>query len=181
MKTLFAALTHLVLRHPDLDFDKCKFIDIRHLSDILFQELDTRFKELFSALHDVSAHIWTTVEELTLLLRCCMVILILIASDQSLLIQKGRLLLSIYSRLISIEFGAGGGNDKNCVTFKKLVSHECVYVNDDSTTSVTEQFVACICLLEPSDPAYAFLCAALEVYMYMYFFFLLLKSFSYKI
>lgn len=191
MKKLYAMLVHLSLTKPDLGWSNSEFAAIHtdenldncvsklnfkafhDLSDILFKELDRRFEEFFSALRGVSgaggsgrhvllADIWAKREELMLLLRCCMVLLILMAFNQSLLIEKGRLILSVLSRLISIEL-TGGENEKSSITFKRSISLECAYLNVDCTANVTEEFFASISSLEPSDSCYTLLCGVLEV------------------
>ncbi|KAG8662599.1 hypothetical protein MANES_01G125500v8 [Manihot esculenta] len=192
MKKLYAMLVHLSLTKPDLGWSNSEFAAIHtdenldncvsklnfkafhDLSDILFKELDRRFEEFFSALRGVSgaggsgrhvllADIWAKREELMLLLRCCMVLLILMAFNQSLLIEKGRLILSVLSRLISIEL-TGGENEKSSITFKRSISLECAYLNVDCTANVTEEFFASISSLEPSDSCYTLLCGVLEVF-----------------
>ncbi|CAK7339724.1 unnamed protein product [Dovyalis caffra] len=176
LKRLYALLHHLSTldspisgSFPHRKFKKCgfnfKLKDIQCLSDILFKQLEARFHGFFSALHEhnVSAadnRKCFLIGELTLLLRCCLVLLVLIEYDHLLLVEKGLAILSILSRLISIELS--GGNGKSRITFKKLVSRQCV--SDDCTTSITEEFVASLCLWEPSDPRYAFLRAVLEVF-----------------
>lgn len=144
------------------------------LSDILFEELDRRFKRFFSDLHELSysgTDMRTgVVEELTLLLRCCMVILNLLACDQNLLLEKGRVLLFIVKVLISLDAigncesegeSERGKRRRSCVSFEKSVSLECG--DGGCTTSVAEDFAASLCFLEPSDPCRPFLCALLEV------------------
>jgi leucine-rich PPR motif-containing protein len=143
--------------------------DINCLSDILFKQLEDRFHGLFSALHEHNVSAADNgkcflIEELTLLLRCCLVMLVLIEHDQPLLIQKGLGILSMLSRLVATELS--GRNGKSSITFKKLTSRQSV--SDDCTTSITEEFIASLCLWKPSDPRYAFLCAVLEVDLFVF-------------
>lgn len=137
----------------------------------MFEELDRRFKRFFSDLYELSysgTDIRTgVVEELTLLLRCCMVILNLLACDQNLLLEKGRVLLFIVKVLISLdaigdcESENGRRKRRSCFCFEKSVSGECG--DGGCTTSVAEDFAASLSFLEPSDPCRPFLCALLEV------------------
>lgn len=136
------------------------------LSDILFEELDRRFKRFFSDLHELSysgTDIRTgVVEELTLLLRCCLVILSLLACDQNLLSEKGRVLLFIVKVLTSLDaIGDCESERRKSFSFEKSVSRECG--DGGCTTSVAEDFAASLCFLEPSDPCRPFLCSLLEV------------------
>ena len=175
LKRLYALLHHLsTLKTPisgsplDMKFEKCglnfKLKDIICLSDILFKQLEARFHGFFSALHELNVSAADNgkcflIEELTLLLRCCLVMLVLMEYDQPLLVQKGLGILNLLSRLVTTELS--GRNGKSSITFKKLISRQSV--SDDCTTSITEEFVASLCLWKPSDPRYAYLCAVLEV------------------
>ncbi|KAF5744232.1 hypothetical protein HS088_TW08G00830 [Tripterygium wilfordii] len=114
------------------------------LSSMLFKELDGRFRELFSDSHEVSASLVhrhadqhmgmsTYAEGLTVLLRCCMVILTFLGPDHHL--RMGQDILSVLSRLISI----------------------CISQADDRS------LVASTCISEPYDPCRALLCTLLEV------------------
>ncbi|XP_024022385.1 uncharacterized protein LOC21392686 [Morus notabilis] len=141
------------------------------VAERLFEELGNRFETLFSALCDVSANrenghailgsdVWANVDELTLLLRCCMVILTLV--DEALVLEKFQVLLLILGKLKS--FVTSGGNEKRPVTFKKFISREFSFGDATSATAVSEDFVASISILEPSEPCRPFLCAILEVF-----------------
>ncbi|KAJ7001012.1 hypothetical protein NC653_011451 [Populus alba x Populus x berolinensis] len=176
LKRLYALLHHLSTlktpissSFPDTKLEKCRLNfeleDINCLSDILFKQLEDRFHGFFSALHEHNVSAADNgkcflIEELTLLLRCCLVMLVLIEHDQPLVIEKGLGILSMLSRLVATELS--GQNGKSSITFKKLTSRQSVI--DDCTTSITEEFVASLCLWKPSDPRYAFLCAVLEVF-----------------
>ncbi|KAF2314780.1 hypothetical protein GH714_033536 [Hevea brasiliensis] len=162
MRILYAMLVHLSQNKPAMSWSNCesaasrtdenldecglqlKFKEYHYLSDILFEELDRRFKELFSALRDVSAtrdsgqaalltDIWAKREELMLLLRCCMVF-----ADE-LLVHKS---LREYFTLIDFassrsemlfNFHFGHGNlgcvlEVICAHFILSVSNELVFV-----------------------------------------------------
>lgn len=174
-KAIYSLLLHLSLTEPFYGSNssppEADFRDVHKLSDILFEELDRRFKRFFSDLYELSysgTDIRTgVVEELTLLLRCCMVILNLLACDQNLLLEKGRVLLFIVKVLISLdaigdcESENGRRKRRSCFCFEKSVSGECG--DGGCTTSVAEDFAASLSFLEPSDPCRPFLCALLEV------------------
>jgi hypothetical protein len=123
---------------------------VHKLSDILFEELDRRFKLFFSDLHELSysgTDIRTgVVEELTLLLRCCMVILRLLACGQNLLLEKGRVLLFIVKVLTSLDAIGDCESEserikrrRSCFSFES-VSRECG--DGGCTTAVAEDFAA---------------------------------------
>ncbi|XP_062152993.1 uncharacterized protein LOC133861263 [Alnus glutinosa] len=174
-KAIYSLLLHLSLTEPFYrsNSSEADFRDVHKLSDILFEELDRRFKRFFSDLHELSysgTDMRTgVVEELTLLLRCCMVILNLVACDQNLLLEKGRVLLFVVKVLISLDAIGNCESEseserrkrRSCVSFEKSVSLECG--DGGCTTSVAEDFAASLCFLEPSDPCRPFLCALLEV------------------
>ncbi len=159
-------------------FPRSDFLEVRKLSEILFEELDRRFKQFFvSDLRDVSrgtksgTEIWPSVDQLNLILRCCLVVLNLLELDPSFSYEKARVLLSIMKILVS--FGSSGESErkrkrsKSSVKFEKLFSREFVLnsgVNGDGCiTSLAEDFAASLCFVEPSDPCRPFLCAVLEV------------------
>ncbi|KAJ8773617.1 hypothetical protein K2173_005863 [Erythroxylum novogranatense] len=188
IKRLYAVLSHLSLNLPIGCYNpksslmelggclglKLYFKDIQQLSDILFTDLAGKFKHFFSVFRDVSSlagangksvltqNMWVVVGELTLLLRCCLVVLDLIAFDHNLLMEKSRFLLLLLGGLISV--GLNCGNEKISMSFTKWVSRECGYVSGYGTTSATEDFVTSIRLCKPSDPCYRFMCPVLEVF-----------------
>ncbi|KAF5732801.1 hypothetical protein HS088_TW17G00333 [Tripterygium wilfordii] len=158
IKSLYYLLVNLSQNEPlswinwettDLDqldrqFSQLQFKGTYTISSVLFKELDRRFRELFSDSHEVSASLAhrhadlhmdmsTSAEELTMLLRCCMVILTFLGPEHRLLM--GQDIVSVLSRLVSI----------------------CVSEADDRS------LVASTCISEPSDPCRALLCALLEV------------------
>ncbi|KAK1582693.1 hypothetical protein Q3G72_017398 [Acer saccharum] len=129
-----------------------KFKEICDLSDILFEQLDSRFKQIYDGFQDVSAdqanrqavshsNSWASFEELIWILRCCMVILSLMP-DLSLLIEKGQILLSVLRRLIS----SSNADDDCC------------------TAPIAEGFASSICSSRPSDPTPKHKCALLQVF-----------------
>lgn len=159
---------------------KLKFKDVHQMSDVLFCKLNARFDELFSALADVSAHpvqhshsifhvnVKVAIKELTLLLRCCIVVFKLLVLDQRLLVEKGRILLGILRKCVSVELN--GENEKPCSSFEKEVSRECMYVGNGCATLLAEHLVTPITSLsftELSNPFQAILCAVLEVILHL--------------
>lgn len=144
--------------------------DVRSLADLLFKELDSRSKLFFSVLDKVSenrsykqailqSYGRATFDELTLLLRCCMLILTL--ADQNTVFEKTQVLLYILGNIIFLV--TSGGNEKSSISFQKSASRECSYSDACCITSVSEDFVASLSILEPSDPYLPFLCSVLEV------------------
>ncbi|KAI9200707.1 hypothetical protein LWI28_011981 [Acer negundo] len=130
-----------------------KFKEIHDLSDILFEQLDSRFKQIYDAFQDVFAdqangqavphsNSWASFEELILILRCCMVLLSLPMPDQSLLMEKGQVLLSVLRRLISSSNADG----------------------DCCTVPIADGFTSSICSSGPSDPTPKHKCVLLQVF-----------------
>ncbi|KAK3229953.1 hypothetical protein Dsin_001834 [Dipteronia sinensis] len=168
LKSLYYLLTHFssnetmtrsndgaTLDYLNLEFNQngltVKFKEIRDLSDILFEQLDSRFKQIYDAFEDVSANqangqavshsnSWASFEELILILRCCMVILSLLIPDQ--LMEKGQVLLSVLRRLIN----SSNADDDCC------------------TVPIAEGFASSICSSGPSDPTPKHNCALLQVF-----------------
>ncbi|VVA19711.1 Hypothetical predicted protein [Prunus dulcis] len=182
LKRLYFLLVTLSLNEPmrcfnfEGAFDHCgvegKLEDIHNLINVLFEELDRRFKLFFSALRDVFASrgqeqmeydtdMFATADELPLLLRCCMLVLAL--ADPTMLVEKTQFLLSVLGSLIYLV--TNGGEEKNSVRFQKFVSSKFMYTDvGGSSTTVSEEFVASLCFTEPSDPWCPTLCAVLEIF-----------------
>lgn len=182
LKSLYYLLTHLSVNIPiccssddaasnywSMNGFKITFTTIHNLCSTMFNELCKRFKDLSDVfarrdLGESSLHsdMWGTAKELTLLLRCCIVSLNLLGSDQSLLFQKCRVLLTILSRFCSQ--GLSEGSEKNAFSFKKSVScgHTCS--EGGYATSICEDFVASFHFIEPSDPFLPVSCSLLEVF-----------------
>ncbi|KAI3924974.1 hypothetical protein MKW92_010438 [Papaver armeniacum] len=97
-----------------------KFSDIRKMSNFLFEELSGRFEHLFSNVgqHILCSDSWGLLQELTLLLRCCISMLHLLEFDRSLLIEKCQILLSILRILCSPELASTAGRKGKsvCIT-----------------------------------------------------------------
>ncbi|KAF4369976.1 hypothetical protein G4B88_016137 [Cannabis sativa] len=163
LKKLYCLLVHFSLNEPirgsDTELDGSGF---NQLAEILFTELDSRFEVFFSDLCDVnrSDNSRFRVDELTLVLRCCLVILTLLDSDG--LLEKAQVLLSVLGRLICLVTNGGNEKKKTSFTFEKFVSRECSYSDFACSTSVSEDFAASLSILEPSDPWRPFLSQVLE-------------------
>ncbi|GMI65973.1 hypothetical protein like AT4G27510 [Hibiscus trionum] len=155
---------------------KLKFKDIREISDVLLDKLNAKFNELFSALNDVFPHpahshsifhvnVEAAIKEITLLLRCCIVVFKLLELDQKLLVEKGQILLGILRKCVSVELK--GGNEKPCNSFEKEVSRKCMYVHNGDTNLHAEHLVTSVTSLsftELSNPFHDILCAVIEVF-----------------
>ncbi|KAM3729508.1 hypothetical protein ACB098_12G017800 [Castanea mollissima] len=157
-KSIYFLLLHSSLNAP---LHRSDFESVRTLSNILFEDLDRRFKQFFfSDLRDVfrgtrsSAKVWASVEQLILILRCCLVALNLLEFDPNLLWKKVRVLLLIVRVLVS-------SVSESSVKFEKLFGDD--GDGDGCTASVAEEFVAELCFLKPLDPCRPFLCALIEV------------------
>ncbi|XP_010520917.1 PREDICTED: uncharacterized protein LOC104799928 isoform X2 [Tarenaya hassleriana] len=183
LKSLQYLLVHLSLNQPTC-WDQCdaishslsngeevklKFEDVHFLSDVLFTELNKRYEQPFSTLCKNNEEPSVThmnpqesIEEATLLLRCCMNTMRLLISNQEVALEKAKALLAILRRLISAEPRAWNG-DKSFV-FTRSVS--CGYTkNDDGPgTSIAGDFVSSMYFSGPSDPCHSFLCTGLEVF-----------------
>ncbi|KAK0575750.1 hypothetical protein LWI29_006378 [Acer saccharum] len=145
------------LDYLNLEFNQngltVKFKEIHDLSNILFEQLDSRFKQIYDAFQDVSvdqangqavshSNSWASFEELILILRCCMVLLSLPMSDQSLFMEKGQVLLSVLRRLISSSNANG----------------------DCCTVPIADGFASPICSSGPFNPTPKHKCALLQVF-----------------
>ncbi|KAI3440075.1 uncharacterized protein J3R85_004046 [Psidium guajava] len=108
-----------------------------------------------------TSKLWNNVEELTLLLRCCLSVLTLLSFDQNLILEKARVLLSVLSKLIS--FSSSENDEDASISFKRF-RRECSYCENGFTTSVAEDLVASLHFLQPSDPHRSLLSALLEVF-----------------
>lgn len=173
LKSLYAYLVQL----SRATFGKCTSLDVSchadivELSNILFKELDERFRSFSCAMSDVSLSefygndglsldsCWD-IEGLGLLLRCCLTLLTLLDFSQNLIITKTVSLLSILHRLLS--FDLSRKNEERLINFKKVYQQYC-HNEDGNTTSIAEDFVASLQFLEPSDPLHSLITTLLEV------------------
>lgn len=153
-----------------VEISKVRTEDIKRLSDVLFKELSQRFDQFFSALPNLSnngtgngnsaSDMAEAAEIVNWLLRCCLVLLILLQDQQSLLLEKAHVLLQVRRSLCSLNLNAK--NERKGFRFEKSVSRACAYGENDCTTS-TEDFMASLHFLEPSDSRLPLLLAMLEV------------------
>lgn len=145
--------------------------DVCELSNMLFQKLEVRFEQLFSDLSAVSAAkdlgerssdlgLFNAVELLSLLFRCCMLLLPLLAAQKDLIFEKGPILLRIIRKLMLPNLMEDTGT--HAFVFEESVFREFSQDNGCSTSSV-EGFSASIEFLEPCNPLRFFKCTMLEV------------------
>ncbi|KAE8715332.1 Detected protein of unknown function [Hibiscus syriacus] len=84
--------------------------------------------------------------------------------SDKLLVEKGRIILGILRKCVSVELK--GGNEKPYNSFEKEVSRKCMYVDNGGTTLHAEHLVTSLTSLsfaELSNPFHAIFCAVLEV------------------
>ncbi|OWM87350.1 uncharacterized protein LOC116187971 [Punica granatum] len=172
LRSLYAFLRNFTLRTSlAVSYQQ----DILKLSSILFNDLEDRFKQYFVSLKEFSKcstarektarpslEFWCQIEELVLLLRCCLATLTWPSFDQSLVLEKAKFLLSILRRLIS--FDVSGRNGEQLIIFRKFRRKRTYDDDNGYTTSVVEDFFASLRFFEPTDPCCSSLCALLEVF-----------------
>ncbi|XP_026460953.1 uncharacterized protein LOC113362216 isoform X2 [Papaver somniferum] len=120
-----------------------KLTNIRKISNFLFDELSRRFEHCFSNVGQgvLCSDSWGLLQDLTLLLRCCISMLHLLEFDLSLLIEKCKILLSILGKLCSPELASYvGRKGTNVISIKESTSHECTIAGKDCITSVVEEY-----------------------------------------
>nr|DAD34336.1 TPA_asm: hypothetical protein HUJ06_004976 [Nelumbo nucifera] len=155
---------------------KVTFAVICKLSNFLFKELQRRFEQLLSGLLDVSVNTATGQdkvlnhpEDLTMLLRCCLIIMLLLVFDQSFLMEKCQILLVVLRKLCSPDLLLHvschmKGNEKSTISLKRSVSHERIYASDNSIISVVEELDASMSFSEQIGMPIPILCSMLEVF-----------------
>ncbi|XP_010250866.1 PREDICTED: uncharacterized protein LOC104592977 isoform X3 [Nelumbo nucifera] len=153
---------------------KVTFAVICKLSNFLFKELQRRFEQLLSGLLDVSVNTATGQdkvlnhpEDLTMLLRCCLIIMLLLVFDQSFLMEKCQILLVVLRKLCSPDLLLHvschmKGNEKSTISLKRSVSHERIYASDNSIISVVEELDASMSFSEQIGMPIPILCSMLE-------------------
>ncbi|XP_028790663.1 uncharacterized protein LOC114746602 [Neltuma alba] len=166
-------LLHLRRSHGDgadtrNDFDLCgvkvKFKDLCLLSDDLFKHLHVKFEHFFSTLRDLSesgsrqvpglqSKLWEIVQDLTLVLRSCLIILTLLESEQQSLLKKCRYICQILNIFYSIEVNERNGRAQ--ITFENMGS--CEFNASSAELSTPASF-------ELNDPCRPFLCSVLEAF-----------------
>ena len=110
-KKLYESLSNATAQDPIILKDK----DLRSVCETLFDQLNSTFRRFFSALplrhHDPHAwslpppysRLWPIVEDLSLVLRCCLLLLTLPHSDQKFLLLKCRSLLRVLNSFLSLD------------------------------------------------------------------------------
>ncbi|KVH07109.1 uncharacterized protein LOC112504409 [Cynara cardunculus var. scolymus] len=131
--------------------------DVCTLSNVLFKDLQRRLKQLHSSKHDVSATRSLELEQLNLLIRCCMVTLTFRVPQQHLL-DSGRVLLLIFKMLSLLEVAEGGHGNVN---FNKSLSCQCMYSGENYSDSFAK--VSSLSSLELFEPCVPFITAILQV------------------
>ena len=117
--------------------------DVYTLSSILFKDLKNRLTQLHCSKHGVSASGSLELEELSLLIRCCMVILTLHVPQEHLL-ESGRVLILVSKKLSLFE--AAGHNNHS----KQFLCCQCMCSGENPEDSFAE--VASVSSLELFDP-----------------------------
>ncbi|KAJ4963011.1 hypothetical protein NE237_022950 [Protea cynaroides] len=150
---------------------KVPFTNISTLSDFLFKELSHKFEQLFSGSERASPQLNILVhpEDLTLLLRCCMVMLRFLETNPGFFLEKCKILLAILGKLCSSDLMLHilcslGTNEKHALRFKRSFSHQCVYANGSGFTTYVEEFNSSMCIVEDAGSPILFLCSLLEVF-----------------
>ncbi|GJT27543.1 NAD(P)H-quinone oxidoreductase subunit T, chloroplastic [Tanacetum coccineum] len=121
--------------------------DVYTLSSILFKDLQKRLTHLHCSTHGVSTSRSLELEQLSLLIRCCMVILTFHVPQEHLL-KSGRLLILLIKKLSLLEV-AGHNNHSN-----HFLSCQCMYSGENPQDSFAE--VASVSSLELFDPCIAY-------------------------
>ncbi|KAI3924973.1 hypothetical protein MKW92_010437 [Papaver armeniacum] len=145
-----------------------KLTDIRKISNFLFEELSRRFEHLFSNVGQgvLCSDSWGLLQDLTLLLRCCISMLHLIEFDSSLLIEKCKILLSILGKLCSPELASYvGRKGTNVISIKESTSRECTIAGEDCITSVVEEYETFMCFVQKSGASIPVLRSIVEVFI----------------
>ncbi|XP_010255754.1 PREDICTED: uncharacterized protein LOC104596352 isoform X2 [Nelumbo nucifera] len=168
------------LKRESHQFDlKATFADICKLSNFLFKELQRKFEKLSAWLNSsvnmatdrarLCSDILTHPEDLTMLLRCCLITLLLLEFDQSFLLEKCQVLLEVLRKVCSPDLllcisGHMKENEKSTISLKRSVSQECIYASNNSITSVSvvEEFNASMSLAKQPCSLIPILCLMLE-------------------
>ncbi|KAL8229206.1 hypothetical protein R6Q57_014106 [Mikania cordata] len=118
--------------------------DVYKLSSLLFKNLQKRLKQLHSSKHDVSASRSFELEELNLLMRCCMVTLTFCVPQKHLL-ESGRFLLLMFKRLSLLEV-LENADSKKSISCQCMCSGEITfdYFAEVASLSSLELFDTCI-------------------------------------
>ncbi|XP_043712151.1 uncharacterized protein LOC122660952 isoform X1 [Telopea speciosissima] len=148
------------------------FTDICTLSNFLFKELSNKFEQLFSVSESarLDLDILVHLEDLTLLLRCCLGMLRLLKFNHGFLLEKCKILLAILGKLCSLDLMLHiscnlGDSEKHALRFRRSFSRQCVYANDSGFTTYVEEYNASMCIVEQAGSPITFLCSLLEVFV----------------
>ncbi|KAL4564209.1 hypothetical protein LXL04_028265 [Taraxacum kok-saghyz] len=128
--------------------------DLYTLSNILFKNLQKRLKQLELWKHDALTSQSLELQELNLLIRCCIVTLTFPLPQQHLL-EKGRFFLVMFKKLCLLE------TCHKSIDFKSLDSCQCMYIGANSSNSFAE--VASLSSLDLFDPCIPSITTLLEV------------------
>lgn len=156
-----------------------RFEDMVRLSDLLFDEVHKQFELLVSGMgflpvmtlsnqSDQHSNILIPSKDFALVLRCCMAILQLLEFDQSLVLEKCQILLTILKRLCSPDLILHAARHKvksgqSIFCLKKSVSHKCKYTLDGAVSCIHEELDASMHFAEEGVSLVALLCSILEV------------------
>ncbi|KAK9097519.1 hypothetical protein Sjap_023016 [Stephania japonica] len=158
-----------------------RFNGVRNVCDVLFGELSNRFDRLHSALFSVpevvitgryglDLDMWGAQPEFNLLLRCCILIVPFLESDQSILMEKCEILLSILSKLCSPDLPFLISRHvrevkERIMKFRRLVSYECTNPGDGLVTAVLEDSQTILYSAKHSTSPMPLFSSILEVFM----------------
>lgn len=133
--------------------------DVYTLSTILFKNLQKLLKQLHSSKHDVSTTRSLELEELNLLIRCCMVTLTFSVPQEHLL-ASGRFLLLLFKKLSLLEVAENAD-------FKNSCSCQCMHCGEVTANYFAE--VASLSSLDIFDTCIPSITAMLEVISHISF------------
>ncbi|CAA0838795.1 Transducin/WD40 repeat-like superfamily protein [Striga hermonthica] len=150
------------------------FGDISEISNILFKQLEERFERLFSDLsvsyadedcgpYSLNSSLFEAVEVVSLLFRCCLMLLTLLAAKQNLVLDKGLVLLKIVRQLSLLDLA--GKTVGSPFVFEKSFFRKCEPGENGFSTASVEGFTASLQLLGPTNPLLYFISLMLEVFV----------------
>ncbi|KAK9097742.1 hypothetical protein Syun_024787 [Stephania yunnanensis] len=185
LKNLYHHLVYWSLHCSDIRNSKPgrdkRFNDIRNVCDTLFGELSNRFEKLYSALFSVpedvitgryglDSDMWGAQPEFIMLLRCCILIVPFLELDQSVLMEKCEILLSIMSKLCSPDLPFLISRHvrevkERIMKYRRLVSYECTNPGDGLVTAALEESQTILYSAEHSTSPMPLFSSILEVFM----------------
>lgn len=149
-------LNELFVKTDDGDV-RLTFRDVYTLSSVLFKVLKKRLMQLHSSKHDVTPSQSLELEEVNLLIRCCLVSLTLRVPQEHFL-ESGRVFLLIFKKLSLLEVTLGSHENAD---YNKSHSCQCMYIGEKSSDSFAK--VASLSSLELSCQCIPSMRAILEV------------------